>query len=391
MRTIFIFFFLLISFFAQAQYYPYRDPITKKEGYADSAGKIILPCIFDLADNFRNNTALVHIDSTCYVINKKGKRLFKFPHKPIHIETSPTPDRYVFFDHENMIVYDSMGNRLLNVSADKFVRWEQNLDKGIYIAKKGNKIGIVTSKGEIYIPIEYEVDLFDGTFRMDGNAYFDDSTIFTFKKDGKFWLINMYGKKVVPFALDSVFDHKYGSNNKNLSYAVGKKDGKTILIDADGKIVEVQFDDVADYFHEPEQVVLINNGAVIFYDTKRKMVVDTFPSKYTQWNDLLQENTVDLDRFLNVQYRNKLMIVNNKRQIIFPLSDYSNISAEYVMGKLFFAVCDKNEKWAVFNSMAEPITPFQYTNINLHGAKVYAMIKDKTFIITDTGKAIPEK
>src|SRR5688572_31473115 len=113
MRNAILSFFLMFASLAKAQWVPFTDPVSLKVGFEDyETGSPVLPCIYDGAFAFRQNTALVYTDSTYFVINKTGKKLCTFPRHPMKL--SPEYDRYLFFDGHTMIVYDSLGKELLH-------------------------------------------------------------------------------------------------------------------------------------------------------------------------------------------------------------------------------------------------------------------------------------
>lgn len=49
-----------------------------KYGYFDINGNVVIPMLYDKAESFRDNKALVELKGESFYINKKGKRLKKF-------------------------------------------------------------------------------------------------------------------------------------------------------------------------------------------------------------------------------------------------------------------------------------------------------------------------
>lgn len=386
--SIIVFLFLFHS--AGAQLIIEIDP-NWKYGYRDTeTGELVIPCIYDNAYNFHGNTALVYVDSSYYVINRSGKRILKLAYK--HAAPGPVDDRYLYWGNGAMVVCDTLGKEIYKFKGDRFDRWGETNEPGIYVASSGNMIGIICTKGNTILPLEYETDDYLSTFHVDGNLYFYDNALFRLKHNGKWGIISMYGKVVLPFEYESLETVQYDLAETGLLFAAGTKDGKRVFVNSQKKNIELDFDTCPGFFNIMTQAVLLKGDKVIFYDVNKSAIVDSFPFIHGRDNQYGSGASGEESRALKIQYKGKYMIINTKKQVIYPFSD-NPANPMYINGKVFFAVREKDKyMFALFDSKLKQITPFNFTDLNEYQDRIYATDgEQKRFILSTSGKLTPIK
>ena len=384
MKKYFLFLFVVLNYFASAQIHTAVEPFTQKIGFIDKNDSAVIDYIYDYAYEFNGNTTLARIDTNYYVINKKGKKILKFSDKVIHI--SKTKDRYCYFEKGAMVVIDTLGKEVSRLLADRFDRWGESDTTGIWVATKDGKSGFVNTSGKILIPMEYEPDNYQETFSWDGNLYFQDGAIFKLKHNGKWGIMSMYGKVILPFEYESLETVQYNSNETGFLFGAGTKDGKHVFINSQYKNIAFDFDTCPGFFNIMTQAVLLKDNKVLFYDTYKAALVDSFTFVGGRSNDHGRGSTWEESRALKIDYKGKHMIVNNKGKVIYPFSA-DRAEAFYVKGKLYFAI-NRSNLFALFDAKLKQLTEFNFISMSVYKDEIFATDMDAgNFKISETGEA----
>ena len=179
-----------------------------KYGFVDKSGKVVIPFIYDWANDFKDGLAMVV---------KDGK-------------DADSNNEYGFVDKSGKVVipliYDGAGN----------------FKDGLAKVSKSGKYGFIDKSGKAVIPLIYDDvldydDVVDEIHEKDDNdrAYFEEGLL-KVRKDDKCGLIDRSGKVVIPI----IYDDIYNSAKRfyfNDGLAKVSKDGKCGLIDKSGNLV----------------------------------------------------------------------------------------------------------------------------------------------------------
>lgn len=395
MKIIVLYGLILLPLSSMSQLTIFNDPVTSKSGFVDSTGKLVIPCIYDGTTGFRNGIALCNNDSTYYTINTKGQQIGNFPVSDIQESRSGKAYYSLDVDKNCFFFFDVKGKETSRYYYDHYDQWGLAADKNAFVITKNEKIGIISDEGQLYLPVEYKVvSDYHSTFSWDGQLYFQDSTCFLLSKNGKHGLISMYGKIVIPFDFDEIVSYAL-DEQKNLIYSVVKKDGMLMVLDSKFEKINADYDDFYSYFsyYDKSKVVLIKNSRPLLFDCYKNSVVDSFPSKiivksteiqmtelYDSLGNFLETKNIPvttenvmIEKHLFVNYKEKGMLINNKGEIIFPLSDVSSITPLNFKNKIYFEVMQRGGSYsALFSPDHKQLTPYQFSNIEVRDKGFYA-------------------
>lgn len=213
-------------------------------GYVNiNTGKIIIPAQYQRAWNFSEGIAAVYKDGTVSFINASGEPAIPVTF-PIHYNLNF--DDIAFQFHHGLCVMRTMESKwgLINTRGEWVVEpvyTTVSAPRGGYrIVSDGSKYGLISEKGQVVLPLEYDF------IRLSSNP-----VGFTVAKDGLAKTIDYDLKTVVPFVHDGLsvlyYVDDYRSNviyengeakryivPKYWRYDVGSGSG---VIDAEGKVI----------------------------------------------------------------------------------------------------------------------------------------------------------
>lgn len=138
-----------------------------KRGFVDASGKLIIPNIFDYDFGFHSGTALVSKAGKWGLIDKKGKEIIPIAYDVVY---NLTPDHSIFKVKENgkMYMVDKNNKKIMKTGFDDI-----GMFAGDYaIAQENQKKGLINKKGEIIVPLIYDVI----TEVMEGLAYVSNAS-----------------------------------------------------------------------------------------------------------------------------------------------------------------------------------------------------------------------
>jgi hypothetical protein len=164
-------------------------------GYKDGSGNILIPCIYEAAENFHEDLAVVRKNQKFGFIDKSGKEVIRFQ-------------------------YDYAGN----------------FENGMSIVKQGNKSGIINSSGKVIVPLKY-----------DGVGRFSHGYAMVIQND-RYGFVDLSGKIAIPVQYDMAYG--FGPEGLALVNKGGKLDenknfsgGKCGFIDISGKeVISCKYD-----------------------------------------------------------------------------------------------------------------------------------------------------
>jgi len=232
--------------------YPYTEDMAKiynngKYGFIDLNQNVIIPCIFEIADEFEYGTSLVNSLSLPSLINKKGEIIFQFDITTFHYFWN---SKSVCKKNNKFGYLSKAGNEILKFEYDEI---KQNHFAFLKICKNG-KWGVADSAGALVIPIVHDsiewikdeinciivnnigkCGLYDLSGKLICQPEYDkiegeSESLFAVKKDGLWGVINRNGKIIVPILAEEVFI--FSNNDIRV-----KKNGKYGIIDCNNNIV----------------------------------------------------------------------------------------------------------------------------------------------------------
>ena len=192
-------------------------------GFVDTEGKEVIPCIYDNVDEFSEGLAAIEKNGAWGYINKRGKDVIPciFSIAGSFSEGYSSVRKDGFFG-----VIDKNGKEILPFLFDNVGPFIE----GVMYISKAWKYGFINGKGDEIIPCVYdEVGSFNNGFAPVRNRF-------------KWGMINKKGKEIVP------------CNYEEIEYCVEhlvkvKKDGKVGLINDRGlEIVSCIYDYIGDFF-----------------------------------------------------------------------------------------------------------------------------------------------
>lgn len=206
----------------------YRITKDEKVGYADSNGKIIIPCKYratEIEDGYDGEPILAREgDKLCLLDAKTGELV---------ATSSITPQYFSGFRNGMAIVtengkagfIDNTGKLVVPCIYEQLYSFDIETFKGeLTAAKKDGRWGFIDKKGKVVIPFEYE----DQVYISVGHTICDDKR--RVKKNGKWGIINMNGQMEIPCKYDSIGSFNYGLAPAKIGY-------KYVYINMQGKIV----------------------------------------------------------------------------------------------------------------------------------------------------------
>ena len=231
--------------------------VNGKWGYINTEGQIVIPCIYDNVEPFKNGVAVVCKDNLWGVINSSGKELvpLKFKDLDYQIAIHENIICYNIGDDNNRIyqVVDILGNHLFSIESLTTFEFHE----GIAIIWKNYEEGhyAIDCKGNIFIPLGKYDDILNfknGVARV--------------SKNKKYGFIDHKENIIVPIEYDLIIDN-YGFpvhtaiKGKYHGY-IDVRNGKIVFpISLSGKD-----DHVISFGSSDNMVCLEVNGTTFFYN-----------------------------------------------------------------------------------------------------------------------------
>jgi hypothetical protein len=277
MKNLLIIAMCFISLPGLAQLEPVR--VKDKWGFKDHKTGKTIPVIYDEVNDFKDEEALVRKGSMYQLIDTKGKKLVDLPYPGVKYFRK---GEYVFKSDSVWGMVSSAGQVLARMNYDEL--HHNGVMTDIYVARKGNKIGIFSSTEGLILPMEYECDEFMNVFCWDGDLFFGATSPLTLKHNGKWGVMEMRGKIILSFDYDHLKPAS-GYLKEAKGYLGVVKNGKCGLMDYQGQLlIPFEFDAfLGQYDNRQHSVsdpyVFMKNGKIVFYDLAAKKIIDRVPQQ----------------------------------------------------------------------------------------------------------------
>lgn len=220
---------------------------------------MVIPCIFEEAEPFKNKTAVVSVKEHYGLISESQDTLIPFQYEDL---SDPVEDICIFIQDEQSGYVSRTGKRITEAIYDfagefnngyavvgkdeKFglirkngvtivkLEYDQLIPagNGLYRANLANKWGIINGMGEVVVPISYTwiADFSEGKALL--------------VKNGKCGFISMDGKIIIPLNFiysENLLNTGFFKNN----YVLLKQKNKSLLLDSTGtKLLSTGYEDV---------------------------------------------------------------------------------------------------------------------------------------------------
>lgn len=355
-----------------------------KYGFIDPKGKIIIPAIYDNAKHFEFGMAEVNIGATWNeidfvggkwgAIDKQGKVLVPIKFDGIEISNSiglvnvNTGAKW----EQNCPCTRGGTWSVYDIKTQKIVYEELGVFKeNLAFVKKGAKFGYINDKGELQIPIQF--DLAENFKNKEAKVTRNDSTFF----------IDRFGVKL------KKYDKEFTKTEGMILVKLGEKFG--FLDSLRNEITKFEFDQAGEFSCGVAVVSIggthtkinaystsYSNGKYGVIDKKGNFIV---PAEFENM-DNARENKISFSK------NGKWGYMNTKGEVI--------IEPAYVNARQFFdgmaAVMAQNRKWGFINEKGEIIIELKYDEIETWPSKGIrkAYIGKEVFKFDLEGKPITE-
>ncbi len=301
----------------------------------------------------------------------------------------------VIDDNGNNIIDPSYGELIVipNNKIGVFIcTYDTNYDTGEYKTK------VLNEKNEELFTDYDKIEAISNNDKNNNLKY--EQEVLKVQRDGKYGLINLTGKQVLPTDYDEITSIQGIDNSFKIV-----KDGKYGIVDAEGKIViEPQYSDIdilgkdnksgfivkdstgksgiRDYSNN--QILEIKydsiekvygNGLYVVTENNKQKIVDK------ENKDVLTKGFDSIKQILSSQ-ENAVIFTKSEKYGIMNLSGEVIIEAQYDKleeTKLGIFIADKNGKYGVINSNKEEKLPFEYTSIIYNDKADIYIAEDSNF------------
>lgn len=271
---------IILLFIVKISAYAQLEPISNKlgkYGYKDKKTGKTIAFIYDEAGSFKDNEALVRKGNMYSLINLTGKKIIDLPYPGLKYFKK---GEYMFQNDTVWGIVTSLG--VVMARMDFTLLYKNGIIPNVYVATKGTKVGMFSTEEGVIFPMEYECDELRKVFCWDGDLYFEKTSPLTLGHNGKWGVMEMHGKIIVPF----IYDHLKpvsGYLKEPKGYLGASKNGKCGLIEYTGReMIPFDYDFFLGQYENKEHgendpYVFMKNGKIVFYDLAAKQEITKVP------------------------------------------------------------------------------------------------------------------
>lgn len=237
-------------------------------GYIDTLGNEIIPMQYDIASDFYNGVAAVHIGDSCGYIDPKGNWAIDLQYSDCE-DFDKLPVTIVTTQDYDDIYIDLKNNDISTDELDGIDVMDQMLSKKYtpenrfpFKSKTNNLYGLENFEGEILFNPYYDY------------IYKASEEIHIVKKDGKWGAINFKNKEIIKPKYDAL-------NRFSEGIACFKLNGKWGLLNKKGKVIlDPIYEEIGNFRNG--YVWFLDNGKQGYLDINGKVIVEAIYSKNTK-------------------------------------------------------------------------------------------------------------
>lgn len=362
-------------------------------------------------------------DGNVGVIDKSGKSIITPQYSDVYIP-NPTKDVFICFTGEASKIVNSAGEELLteyeNVSAlatseSILLEFEKDVLKykkdgqfglisidgtlitpavydeisslddrpGRILVKKDDKVGVIDTKGNIVIPINYLAIKGDGYY-SNQDGYLKTGYIVSEKtKTGIYYgYYSNEGKKVIDLKYDSV--ERVPDDDTSSTYLIVMNNGRKGVFRDGKKIIDFKYEGLA-YSNLSDIFIVEKTGKYGFFNREGHMVLEPKFSSYEIAGDYIyvadgeKKELYDINgnfindrnsysRIFEVENTNYFIGISNNDQTYKIISREKEIDNNYKMVSYlfdnYFSFTDQNDKCGVIDaSKGNEVIPASYTSV----------------------------
>jgi hypothetical protein len=349
-----------------------------KYGYLDLAGKLVIPCKFDYAENFVGSGAIVATNGKGGIINNTGNytvepqydylsfvssKFIAVFNGQLNNEGLPAAGKYGIIDKTGKFVlpqlYDQMGansgivfliqnqkcgiadtltGKILVPCEMEFI---PRFNEGIAYYQKGGKYGYIKEGGKILTQPLYETaDDFSGGLSKVRQA-------------GKTGFVNKAGVLLIP----CIYGYAEGPFNGLWMVEKGSKYG---FVSSKGLIIPCLYDMAL--YQDNDMILVQKAGKEGLFDRNGKPLLECTYDRIDKFVSRMGYGSTS-DMIARVQKGGKWGVVDSKGKLIIPVvyddvmvQDFYNYESDAIKVK-------KGELWGTANLKGELITPCEYETI----------------------------
>lgn len=348
-----------------------------KYGYLNRNLKVVIDFgYFSKAEQItEHGFAIVKKGSFYGVIDKTGKLIIPLEYSLIKHPSRPYQGYYnEFYIKKNGKVglLNENAEFITEIIYDWFERDYCKINdtiRTVFHTKKGNKFGIIDSKGNIIVPIEYdEISLFEG------------NKLTIAKKTEKYGLINGNGTIIKPVEYKSIYTYK------DLDYYIIQTENYYGMLDKQSldTIFPLEFQDIEQCFYDENRFIVKKNG---FYGIITREMKEIYPFEFDKISNWVEYGP---DEHFVVKNGKHGLISREGKIVIPPI--YDDIEVD---NRLLIKV-KNNNLYGTINWKNEIIHPIEYEQIQwiwpyLDGNgldSIYVEKSGKYYITNNKGEVI---
>ncbi|MFY9311272.1 MAG: WG repeat-containing protein [Bacteroidia bacterium] len=328
--------------------------LSGKAGFVNKTGKLIIPCIYDQVEPFYHGLAIVQQNGKSGVINKIGKTVVPFEYDEISefsegLAAVLKQDKYGYIDES--------GRQIIPLKFTKAA----DFSEGLAAVELNGKSGYINSTGDVVIPCKFDwVEKFS-------------NAIAKVRIDKKFGIINKAGLFLIPCEYDFI-----GEFSEDAFLVVN--DNKYGFTDKDGNLfIPLDYDYNGTYM----ATFKFKNGVAVAEKNKKQGLINK-AGKYVTPKDFARIEPFS-EGLAAAKKKEKWGYIDEKMKVQVPY----NFSAanEFISGMA--KVTDKNGNIGFIDKSGKPVIELQFDEAGtFKNGWCTVVIDEKTGIIDLAGSWI---
>ena len=273
-------------------------------------------------------------------------------------------------------VIDNEGKKVIDTTYDEMVIVPNN-KKPVFICtydindETGEyKTKAINEKGEEILKDFEQIEVIDN-YDSKQNIWFEENVL-RVKKDGKYGLIDLNGKEIIPCEYENIYSLKSIQDN-----FIVVKESKLGLVNSKGQfIINTEFSKIETLKEGNKDAYLVSdeNGLYGVINVTGNKVLD---NKYQKIKYL---SSLDV---YSVKEDDKLELVNTKGEVL-----QTSEGEEYVFAKGENVIVKKDDKYGIETLAGETIIPYEYDELTYAFSIYYMAKKDNTYGIINVSNEV---
>lgn len=365
---------------------PYNNELASvkknnKYGFVNRSGKLIIPIQFDNNSDFQNSgLALVEKNHKFGFIDKADNEIIPLNYQDASDSTLDSivvlnkNGKWAFFDsfgkQKTEFTYDEIVLTNIDIKGESESTFWKN---GLILVRKNGKVAYLDKNLKEVIPFG----------KYDFGERFNQNRIAIISKNGKYGIINEFGKEIIQPKYDTL-EHPEEDYHESEIFEGKNKNYITLLDKRGNKIydkIKVYNFDFSRLKNKVQRVYIIQNlknkyGVV---DSQGKIIIPFIYDEIQDFNGTA--NTI-------VKLRGKFGLVSSDNKIVYPVVCESIMTWK----DLDYYIITKNNKAGIIDKILKPVLNFNYQDLSPcfydNKNRFIAKRNDKYGVIDRTGRII---